>query len=738
MNTENIRPLEILKLMDQPIKRVGTSFLYKLGLLFVTFAMILLPLIYLGIIGCAGYGIYYHAANNWTMITSIDSSTLSKFYLGLLYISPIIIGAILIFFMLKPFFAKGSRQFQSVPLTEEDEPFLFDFVEKICEAVHAPVPKCIQVDFEVNAYAALQPGLLSFLKRDMILNIGLPLVAGLTIRELAGVLAHEFGHFSQGGAMRMSYIIRTINSWFARVVYEKDEWDESLVDWSHTIDIRIGFIFYIARMLIWLTRKILWLLMQIGHIISCFMLRQMEYNADLYEIRLCGSDTFSSTSQKMAQLNLAFQLVQQDLAESWKEKRLGDNLPQMIANEVQRLPAEYLEKIRECQANSHTGIFDTHPSDQARTKFAQKQNEEGIFQLEIPAGILFKKFEETAKFSSLIYYNLSLPAGVEKRQLKPLDEVEQHKESNKQALGAMSRYFQNLYSYLRPFTVDNIHIKPPEDFSAIAQKLSETRKEFRQKIQTARQSADSFEEAYGEMVQANGGLSMLQAGFILAHGALGLPFTEKKLIQSMLKLSISKQSKINETLEPLTETLRLRIHCAFQLLYNEKIKKSLQDDYVSPEKIDEKLMTLNTLGQAVPTVESIRKNYLEISVLLQNYETHLDENQLQLTLRRRCNDIRRILDRLRSTLQYLEYPFDHTDGKISISTYVVSELATCQGSDLIYKAQESIDNFYTLYFRLLGEIVAVAEKIETVVGLKPLKEPKPSVESLTDEEPVTA
>ena len=28
--------------------------------------------------------------------------------------------------------------------------------------------------------------------------------------------------------MRLTYLIRSINGWFARVVYERDEWDETL------------------------------------------------------------------------------------------------------------------------------------------------------------------------------------------------------------------------------------------------------------------------------------------------------------------------------------------------------------------------------------------------------------------------------------------------------------------------------------------------------------------------------
>jgi len=101
-----------------------------------------------------------------------------------------------------------------------------DVVDRICEEVGAPQPKRIDVDCNVNASAGFRRGMLSMFGNDMVLTIGLPLAAGLTLQEFGGVLAHEFGHFSQGLGMRLSYLVRAIIHWFVRVVYQRDQWDE--------------------------------------------------------------------------------------------------------------------------------------------------------------------------------------------------------------------------------------------------------------------------------------------------------------------------------------------------------------------------------------------------------------------------------------------------------------------------------------------------------------------------------
>ena len=76
---------------------------------------------------------------------------------------------------------------------------LFAFVDQVCEEVRATAPKRINVDCQVNASASLGRGVRGMLGKDMVLTIGLPLLASLSLREFGGVLTHEFGHFTRKG-----------------------------------------------------------------------------------------------------------------------------------------------------------------------------------------------------------------------------------------------------------------------------------------------------------------------------------------------------------------------------------------------------------------------------------------------------------------------------------------------------------------------------------------------------------
>ena len=310
--------------------------LYRIGLVLVMAMMVLLPLIYIGLIGLIAYGVWVHAVNDTSLLTGTRGSRGGKIAL-LAYFTPIVAGATAILFMIKPLFAPRPKEGRRYSLDPAMQPRLFQFVERLCRIVRAPVPGRIDLDTQVNASASFRRGLVSMLGNDMVLTIGLPLVSGMTLRQLTGVLAHEFGHFAQGSGMRVTYVIRSVNAWFARVVYERDAWDQRLADWSGQAGGELALVMWVCRLFVWLARRVLWALMWAGHFVSCFMLRQMEYDADRYEAHVAGSETFAETVDRLVVLSLASQGAHSDLARSWQANRLADDLPRLILENVSEL-----------------------------------------------------------------------------------------------------------------------------------------------------------------------------------------------------------------------------------------------------------------------------------------------------------------------------------------------------------------------------------------------------------------
>jgi Zn-dependent protease with chaperone function len=369
------------------IRPAKLSFFYQGGLGIVALTMVLLPVIYIALIIAMGWLVWWHLLNDTMMFENLHGrATLIAL---VLYLGPAVVGVIFILFLVKPLFSRAPKPPPPLKLLEANEPQLFALVRKVCEVVGAPVPREIRLDAQVNASAGFRWGWLSFFTHDLVLTIGLLMAAGMTMRQLTGVLAHEFGHFAQGAGMRFSFIIRSVNGWFARVVYERDHWDERLEDWATTENLWLKLVFLLAKGGVWMGRKVLWCLMQAGHAISCFMSRQMEFDADSYEAKVAGSDEFPRTAERLRLLSVAHGAAMNDAYQTFQTKELPDDLPALVVWRESTMQEKVRGEIEKAVQESRTAWNHTHPADADRVKAALALQEPGVFHLEAPAAELF-------------------------------------------------------------------------------------------------------------------------------------------------------------------------------------------------------------------------------------------------------------------------------------------------------------------------------------------------------------
>ena len=402
-----------------------TSFLYTLGLGLVTVAMLLLPLVYFGLTVLAAYGVYWFATNCFLEIWAWHVGGRGGLILKVICsVTPLLSGACIAFFMVKPFFARRQKPPQPYTLARDAEPLFRSFVERICAIVGAPPPSEIRLACDVNASAGFRRGFLSLFSGDLVLTVGMPLFAGLTAQQLAGVIAHEFGHFTQGTAMRLSYLIRRVNFWFARVVFERDSWDATLDEWQSSSESWISIIILCARAGVGLSRLFLRVLMLVGHAISSLLMRQMEFDADRCEIALAGSGAFEQTTLRMSELGTVTNHLYKDMQKTWKTShRLPDNVPVLITHHAERMDAGDRLAITTEMLQTKTGWLDTHPSPAARMDAARRAAQPGIFTEEMPAQELLENFRPLSRIATLAHYEDDLEIPITEDFLIPVDAV---------------------------------------------------------------------------------------------------------------------------------------------------------------------------------------------------------------------------------------------------------------------------------------------------------------------------
>lgn len=408
----------------KPFVASTPSLAYRAGLFFVVLGMVVLPIIYLALTVLACWWVWFFATHYFLSVWQwpIGHSHYVLLFKLVCSFTPLLVGGAIALAMIKPLFARRGRRMQPLVLQPEVEPRVYALVQEVCRLVGAPAPRRIELDCDLNASASFRRGLLSFLGHDLILTLGLPLIAGLSERQLAGVIAHEFGHFRQGAGMRLSYLIRRINHWFARVVYERDEWDEAIASLGSGDSAWIGFMGWCTRAGVGLSRGILWLLMMAGHGLSGFLLRQMEFDADRWEMRIAGSAGFESTMLRLATLGYVLTDIRQEMRRTWRRQmQLPDNIPVLVEYRANRLSAERRTKVENELGLARTGVFDTHPSAADRIREARLSAEPGYFTSEAPARDLFENFNMISRLVTLAHYEDDLNVPTTEDFLIPLE-----------------------------------------------------------------------------------------------------------------------------------------------------------------------------------------------------------------------------------------------------------------------------------------------------------------------------
>lgn len=687
---------EILEAFSGSVDRPRIPYSYRIGLLVAVAAMIVLPLFYVAITAAAAWLVYLQATDGYYF----GRGTLAI----LLYLTPIVAGAILVFFMVKPLFARPVKFAEPEMLSPEKEPTLFAFVFRICDLVGAPHPKEIRVDHQVNASAGFRRGMLSMFGNDLVLTIGLPLVAGLRADQLAGVLAHEFGHFSQGAGLRLSYIVRTINAWFHRVVYERDEWDAKLQQWSRDLDWRISIMLWFARGGVWLSRKILWGLMMTGHAVSSFLLRQMEFDADLYECRLAGSRTFRETSLEIELLSAASQDSFQQLNQLWQDGKLVDDLAALTTVKRSGMTDDDVDRLREALDAVETGRFDTHPATKDRIAAAMEEHAVGVFRDGSPAETLFEDFETLSKRVTLRFFREDQALDFDDSAL--LDVIAATQDADRAAASAAA---------LHEMTADLVRLSHPvrllesngntgaaaiDDSQAAAEQLQANSTTWSEGLQ-------QFDVAWSRRSNLYAADGLLRAEFKINPSDFGISESSHEVLDAALRESETDVTAKGEAANPPRQVIERRFAAAQALV-------ATYSGQADIERWGELRLALNALGDASIRCREMQPELVGLDSIYSNAEGLEATEHLMTPIENMSRGLQGKMNSVVSALDGVAYPYSHTQGQLTLQDFVVGG----SSQDAYAQAANATSRVGDLYFRVLSELALLARSAERVAQKK--------------------
>ena len=711
-HSKRLTQQQILAAFKSDIEPVRVSLAYRLVTALVSVVMLLLPLVYISIIAGVGFGVYYHAVHSVGILTAIRGR--GAILMFLVYVSPIVVGAIAIVFMIKPLFTRYDRSEKERWLNRDSEPLLFAFIDRICEAVHAPEPSRIRVDCDLNASASFRRGYLSMLAgNDLVLTLGMPLVGGMTMQQLAGVIAHEFGHFSQGTGMRLSLLIRRISMWFAQVVYQRDEWDDWLAGAAAELDFRISWILYLAMLMVWLTRKILWILMVIGHAVSGMLQRQMEYDADRHEARLAGSQGFVSGTRQLRKLGLAYRGMQSQMSQFYREGKLADNLPKLLMSTTQHLPKDALAALQKSEAEEKTGWFDTHPCDRDRIENALREEAEGVFHLHRPASELFRNFDAICKGTTEDFYRQIFGQRLKPSEMKCTDKLIEQQDATDAEARVVEDYFFGSFSVDRGLRLDSALLEPPQDPKAELQLLNVSRKHNSENRDEYAKLLEKYSTYDSDVVQSNLAITMHRAGIYSRRMPFTLPVKNLEEAKTTNRKSKRKLEQTSTKLQNFEQAAARRFHSALKLSLHAAVASRITTDAKIQKRTKQLVETLHRLNMMLGSYNEARQLFGQLTILLDQLSGNEANQDYISEVLRHSSVLQKKLTQLRSTIHGQTYPFDHAGGKVSLAEYVIGDHPPADDVGAIMNAGDQLTSaFPELYNRVVGKLVVVAQRVE--------------------------
>lgn len=356
---------------------VAVSLSCRLGLMLAALVNIFLLSVYFALIPLIGWGVYWlTSAHGRLAAPGLDALVISF---------ALMLGGSL----LKPLVARPTQATEPHVLDHEEEPLVYAFVKELASNVGAPEPSRIAIDCNVNCCCVFAGGIRGLFRPAFDLLLGLPLVAGLRLDQMAGVLAHELGHAALTTNIRSNGLIATVNAWFSRVVFEPDKFDQHILIRLETADRGSRLVLHLAQALVQPARGLLWLLMVAACAASCAVLRRMELEADRYQVRVAGTEAFISAVLEINLLAVAAQRALVELSRVKREGRLVDNYPGFVVSLRGRYSPGFAGRLLAALEHGKTRMFSAHPADSDRMAFARRETSQGRVRAALPASALF-------------------------------------------------------------------------------------------------------------------------------------------------------------------------------------------------------------------------------------------------------------------------------------------------------------------------------------------------------------
>lgn len=609
-------------------------------------------------------------------------------------------------------------------VTPEEEPLLWEFVRRIADTLGVEHPSQIEVVCDANAAVGRIRNAKGAVTKQETLIIGLPITVGMTVQQLAGVIAHELGHVAQKNGTRLTALLLILirNTWgYFGTRDGMDDWvlqtisaDERRITpeqrrsaWPRKL--------FLARVLNTWTR--------LPNLIYGYLKRQIEYDADQYHARFAGSGDFEQTTKCLAMHVLAFVSACDDVTRYRREKRLPDNLLPLVDWSLRSCSPETRSEFEKLLSEEETQLNDAYPSQRDRIAAAKQFDTPGVYRCKLPASVLFRNFEKLARHVTHDLYLKRFDDSVSVADFVPSDvlvsemkiEKGRHDQTKAFCFGA------TLYSRSVPLpdSVDAPWYTPStRPISELVKKLETVRGAMCANADSYRADVRKWYDAAHDVWKGNA------ARWMLTEGIKHLP---KELAECDGKCDLPLQrrdpghaevSELNPKLCAFETMAGQRWRIATEILVHPDFPNQTPDALESVARTRAIMQLLAALDRTFNERRDLHYHIRTTQLLL---DAKQDTYSKWLTICERIEDTKSRLESILRQFEGCEYPFPHNRPSLTVVEYLTpfEDMATIS-KKWLDGAKETIRTSWDLTNRATDYMCELTLEVEAALGLPPL------------------
>lgn len=643
------------------------------------------------------------AAGVWAATRVLDRLALTEPMATLAPIAVIAAVAALEWLLIAPLLSRRRPASDPLPLDPRREPVLQTFIGEIARITRSPEPARIEIEADLSLE----------LRRDgrgrPVLRLGLPLVAGLTSRQLAGLLAREIARLGtshgRGAARRLHALLRHLEG-AADGLQRRAGRLHTFADdhpWSLPL-------LWPLRALV-AAQAALFERMHAGALrIAGAAVNEIEALADQWQVAVAGSQRFRATAHRLLLLREAYESVYEDLSVTWADRSLVDDLPSMVTGRSVMLEAERRGRMDDALAEQAAGVAALVP-DIERVEAAEQLGRAGVFTQAFPARHLLRNYPTLARTCTERFYRRTLGLDISRDQLLSREAMNATVRESRRRQQALGSYFREWFLPTR-----FVALPPVKQYLGLG--LEQRRSRLQYLVTKLRRSMPDIQRLIEDYRRV---WEQTQSAY--AHeGDDGEAVTSGEADTNMLRLRLAQ---IEELLQPYDEIFTERLAISLSGV----VRQSPGTTQVT-EEIKRLLLAQYALIGVREAYDALRMETYRLDARSSRQAATPVSRSVERALARqfdpaRLQRIETQVGHIRSALRNAVYPFVSAGAAtISILQHIEDNAPPPSGfeiQDLLTGTGNLLGAIQFLHTRVMGRLAVLATDYEAALGIAPIR-----------------